>query len=349
IFCSPRPCPIPSRSFPNLTSPLNRAGWERPSPIAVRESSRRRDLFRLNYSPSGWYGACQDGNRAAIYDLRTGEKRLTEAAPGLAFFLGWSTGEMVAVGLADEEEVNHGLDFSYPAGVRSLKFYDVNGELKAEVLVPSGKAGLSIGRWAWTPDNSKLAFTTGRVVRTGVEPAAGTPLLRHQADAVWVWEDPLKRQEAASGGSEASAASAAKPRKLARVSGIVESMEWDPSGEFVDVWFHTPAAEPRPEQTGVRISLAGHASSRSRPNPHALGLRHQDVLLGAMGGREYFLRADNRGSRVFARDPAGNEYQLLQGEFRVDYAKVDRGALVLVTRSGLDPLSERSRVYLIVP
>ncbi|MEW6217750.1 MAG: hypothetical protein AB1543_08715, partial [Candidatus Bipolaricaulota bacterium] len=74
------------------------------------------DLFRLNYSPSGWYGACQDGNRVAIYDLRTGEKRLTEAAPGLAFFLGWSTGEMVAVGLADEEEVNHGLDFSYPAG-----------------------------------------------------------------------------------------------------------------------------------------------------------------------------------------------------------------------------------------
>lgn len=308
-----------------------------------------RDLFKLNYSPSGWHGAYQDGDRVAIYDLRTGEKRLTEAARGLAFFLGWSTGEMVAVGLADEEEVNYEEDSSYPAGVRSLRFYDVNGELKTEVLVPSGKAGVSIGPWAWAPDDRMLAFTTGKVVETGAESPMGTPLLMHQADEVWVWEDPLKRHEAVSAGSEASGASAAKPRKLADVSGIVESVEWDPSGEFVDVWFRTPVAEPRPEQTGVRISPAGHAISRSRPNPHALGLRHQDVLIGAMGGREYFLRADDRGSRVFARDPAGNEYLLLQGEFRVDYAKVDKGALVLVTRSGLDAAGERSRVYLIVP
>jgi len=56
------------------------------------------------------------------------------------------------------------------------------------------------------------------------------------------------------------------------------------------------------------------------------------------------------GSRVFAKDPAGNETVLLEGEFWVRDAKIDKDALVVVTETSRHALVlNRSRVYLIVP
>ncbi|HHW17828.1 MAG TPA: hypothetical protein GXX30_02870 [Firmicutes bacterium] len=326
------------------------------------------DLFRLHYSPSGWYAAylvyAPRGHQVAVYDLRTGEKRLIEIAGARhAFFSGWTLGEMLSVVVADEKEINHGEDSDWPAGARSVRFYDVSGELKAEVFVPSSKNGESIGHWALTPDDKILAFTTGKVVEDGLS-SMGDPYLVHEAKEVWIWENPVGNslegsragsgEPSARGSGQSSGRSPAgspggSPRKLADISGIVESMEWGPSNEYLDIWYRVPWDSPQAEQTGVRVSLDGKVTALSRPRPYDSAL-NRDVLIGSLDGKVYFRREGKEGSRVFAKDPAGNESVLLEGKFWVKDARIDKDALVVVTETSRHALVlNRSRVYLIVP
>jgi len=325
------------------------------------------DLFRLHYSPSGWYAAYRvytpRGYQVAVYDLKTGEKRLIEIAGAKhAFFFGWTPGEMLTVVVADEKEINHGEDSDWPAGARSVRFYDVSGELKAEVFVPSGENGESIGHWALTPDDKILAFTTGKVVENGLS-SMGEPYLVHEAKEVWIWENPAGNflegsragsDEPTTGGSGQSSGryrvedTGGRPRKLADISGVVESVEWGASNEYVDIWYRVPSDSPQAEQTGVRVSLDGKVTALSRSRPYAAPDR--DVLIGSLGGTVYFRREGKKGSRIFAKDLAGNETVLLEGEFWVRDARVDKDAVVVVTETSRHALDlNRSRVYLIVP
>lgn len=50
----------------------------------------------------------------------------------------------------------------------------------------------------------------------------GNPHLVHQASELWMWEDPM---------GNSNTGSAGRPRKLADISGVVESLEWGPSRE----------------------------------------------------------------------------------------------------------------------
>ncbi|HHY35499.1 MAG TPA: hypothetical protein GX510_07720 [Firmicutes bacterium] len=302
------------------------------------------DLFMLRYSPSGWYAAypayTPDGYQVVVYDLRTGERRSIEIDSEMGgFFLGWTPGEMFTVVLAEEKEVNRGEDSDLPAAARSVRFYDVKGELKAELSVPSHSVGESIGHWVWTPDEKALLFTTGRVVEGGMS-SLSNPYLVHRAEEVWIWEDPIATKE--------STASGKGPRKLADVSGIVQSVEWDSINQCINIWYRE-AEEPRPQQSGVSVSLTGKTATLSRPD-HYYSARDQDVFIAALGGKQYFRREGKDGSRVTVKDQAGKETVLLEGQFWVDAARVDGDALVLTTNTSRHlGVINRARLYLILP
>ncbi len=302
------------------------------------------DLFMLRYSPSGWYAAYRahtpGGYQVVVYDLRTGEKRSIEIDGKMeGFFLGWTPREMLTVVLAEEKEVNRGEDSDWPAAARSVRFYDVKGELKAELSVPSFSRGESIGHWVWAVDEKALLFTTGRVVEGGMS-LLGGPYLVHRAEEVWIWEDPIATEE--------STASGKGPRKLADVSGIVQSVDWDSTNQCTNIWYRE-AEEPRPQQFGVSVSLTGETATLSRPDPY-YSAWDQDVFIGALGGKQYFRREGKEGCRVTMRDQAGKETVLLEGVFRIDVARVDGDALVLATGTSRHLyVINRARLYLILP
>jgi len=303
------------------------------------------DLFMLRYSSSGRYAAYRaytpDGHQVVVYDLRTGEKRSIEIDSDMeGFFFGWTPGEMLTVVLADEKEVNHGEDSDWPAAARSVRFYDVKGELKAEFSVPSHSAGESIGHWVWTPDEKALLFTTGRVVKGGMS-SLGTPNLVHKAEEAWIWEDPIPTKESNAGRKE--------PRKLADVSGIVQSVEWDSANQCINIWYEVASGEPQPQQSGVSVSLTGKTATLSRPNPY-YSTWDQDIFIASLGGKQYFRREGKDGSRVIVKDQAGKETVLLEGKFWIDGARVDGDTLVLATSTSRHALViNRGRLYLILP
>ncbi|MDI6893754.1 MAG: hypothetical protein QME70_03920 [Bacillota bacterium] len=95
--------------------------------------------------------------------------------------------------------------------------------------------------------------------------------------------------------------------------------------------------------------MDGKVTPRSRPRPYGPAL-DRDLLIGSLGGKEYFQRAGKEGSRIFARDSPGRETVLLEGQFWVRDARIDHDTLVIVTETSRHALViNRSRLYLIVP
>jgi len=297
-------------------------------------------LFVLHYSPCGWYGA--HGNASLhsaviVYDLKTGEKReITIPGAESIFFSGWTPHGLIAVSVAHSDELVHGEDSSWPAGASSLRFYDVQGNLKMELTPPSSDPTFRIGPWAWTDDGSALAFTVGPLVGTGRD-VTGIDMLGQDSKELWLWRGP---------GTE--------PRKLSSLSGIAQRIDWVEDDNAVEVWYQVKddfSGAPEEwysatEQTGVKVRIDGTTADLVEPLPWRDPSIPWTRELCKTKGRSFLARTESGVTKVVAKDADGREQVLLEGKFAVYQSLFEAAALAFVA----DPANYEPppRVYLYI-
>ncbi|MEW6243593.1 MAG: hypothetical protein AB1497_04875 [Bacillota bacterium] len=293
-------------------------------------------LFVLHYSPCGWYGAHGDAglhSAVIVYDLKTGEKReITVPGAESIFFSGWTPDGLIAVSVAYLDEIVHGEVSSWPAGASSLRFYDVQGNLKMEVIPPSSDPTFRIGPWAWTDDGTALAFTVGPLVETGRD-VTGIDMLGQDSKELWLWRGP---------GTE--------PRKLSSLSGIAQRIDWVEDNSAVEVWYRVADDFSGPpekwylatEQTGVKVGLDGTTTDLVEP----LGTRE----MGETKERSFLARTESGVTKVVARDAHGREEVLIEGRFGVYQSLFEAAALAFVADpANYEPYPSKVYLYLLCP
>lgn len=298
-------------------------------------------LLPFWYSPSGWFGVSSQISPGGepgfkVYDLRTGE--MTDVilsdlgTEGLwVWFEEWTPKEEAMVLVCRTDETNEGDDWSSPAGAISVRLYDPAGSLLEEILPPQDDPENRIGPTAWNADGSALAMAVGYLSEPSLTYPLGILETRLQARAIYVWTR-----------------SDGTLRKVADISGEIQSLSWSEDGNAIEAWFRVSDDHEVEFQNGVRLSLDGIRTEIQRIIPY----RASEVIVGSLGDLVLVKRVSSGGgSTLVVRSASGNGRETVvndTGPLHLDEPVVSSGALG-VAGEVPDPYGEGVHwVYLVV-
>lgn len=249
-------------------------------------------LIPFRYSTSGWFAvspqiSLSDQPGFKVYDLKTGN--MTDVslpdrgAEGLwVWFERWTPKEEAMVLVCRSDEVNQGDDWSYPAGATLVRLYDPVGSMLEEILPPQDDPENRIGPTAWNDDGSALAMAVGCLSEPSLTHPFGKLQMRHRARAIYVWTR-----------------SDGTLRKVADISGEIESLSWSEEGEAIEAWFRVSDDHEVEFQNGVRFGLDGVRMEIQRILPY----RASEVTVGSSEDLVLVKRVSSAGGWTLAVRP----------------------------------------------
>lgn len=249
-------------------------------------------LLPFWYSPSGWFGVSSQISPGGepgfkVYDLKTGQ--MTDVClPDLGteglwvWFERWTPNEEAMVLVCRADETNEGDDLSYPAGAISVRLYDTAGSLVQEILPPQDDPENRIGPTAWNADGSALAIAVGRLSQPRMSYPSGLVLMYHQARAIYVWTR-----------------SDGTLRKVADISGEIESLSWSEDSNAIEAWFQVSDDDEIRFQNGVRLGLDGVRMEIQRIIPY----RASEVTVGSLEDLVVIKRVSSAGDSTLVVRP----------------------------------------------
>jgi hypothetical protein len=284
------------------------------------------ERLQLEYSPSGWHVAYQvweDGQSSlVVYDLRTGERKEIPLAGDVSgelsprpFFRSWTSNSLLAVSYATDDSIGQDpFDGDYPAGSSRVSFYSPDGDLWGEIE----HEGKTIGNWAWAPDRKTIVYTVGTVTDTSELDVDWAENLGFAIEDVWIRRGP-------------DVAPVHVVTLTDQPDGLDSSLEWANSGLAIEIWYRIPYINTGMDKKGVRILPHGVTEALTRPSrPYREGAL---VPVGMIDGIEYFqVQGLDGSSRVFARDPQGNETTISEGPWLTHVTLIQSDLLMVLTR-----------------